>query len=201
MAQSHPFADRWNHNTHHYPRMRSEIEGARRVLDVGCGDATFCRYVVEPGRLVVGLETDRAVLPRSEGGAAFVGGSAESLPFTPGTFDAVTMTMVLHHVDAEQALREAVRVLEPGGRLVLLGYGNLGGPRDLPHELRDVLAHRWHSRGKAPWEPGTAQAPPSQTWAQARSGLRTLLPGCTYRRLPLWRYLVTWRKPPAPGPA
>ena len=194
MTRSHPFADRWNHNSHHYPQMRSEIEGARRVLDVGCGDATLCRYVEEPGRLVVGLETDLAVLPRPEA-AAFVAGSAESLPFGTCTFDAVTMTMVLHHVDTERALREAVRVLEPGGRLVVLGYGSVGGWRDLSHELRDVLAHRWHSRGKTPWEPETAQAPPSQTWAEATRTLRVLLPGCTHRRLPLWRYLVSWRKP------
>lgn len=147
MAHDHPFADRWNHNTHHYPRMRSEIEGARRVLDVGCGDATFCRYV------------------------------------------------------AEQALPEAVRVLGPGGRLVVLGYGRFGGPRDLPHELRDLLAHRVHSRGKDPWEPRTAQQPPSQTWADAARTFHTLLPGSTYRRLPLWRYLVTWRKPSGSVPA
>ena len=139
------------------------------------------------------------VVPPPEAGAAVVGGSAESLPFANGMFDAVTMTMVLHHVDAEQAVREAVRVLEPGGRMVLLGYGSVGGPRDLPHELRDVLAHRWHSRGKALWEPGTAQAPPGQTWARAERSLRTLLPGCGYRRLPLWRYLVTWRKPFGPA--
>lgn len=165
------------------------------MLDVGCGDATFCRYVVEDGRLVVGLEPDLTVLPRPEARTAFVGGSAESLPFANGTFDAVTMTMVLHHVDVEQALREAVRVLEPGGRMMLLGYAGFGGRRDLLDELRDLLAHRWHSRGKASWEPGTAQAPPSQTWAQAENRLRILLPGCGYRRLPLWRYLVTWRKP------
>lgn len=88
------------------------------MLDVGCGEGTFCH---------------------------FVGGSAERLPFAAGSFDALTMTMVLHHVSTERALGEAVRVLTPGGRLVILGYGKYGGRRDALHEVRDVVAHRWHS--------------------------------------------------------
>jgi ubiquinone/menaquinone biosynthesis C-methylase UbiE len=195
---THPFADRWNHNSHHYPLIRHTIEGARKVLDVGCGEGTFCRFAEEPGRVVVGLDADLAVLPAPASSLSFVGGSAESLPFASDAFDAVTMTMVLHHLHLEPALSEVVRVLEPGGRLAVLGYGRFSGWRDAPDELRDVLANRWHSRDKAPWDPETAHAPPSQTWAQAERSLRTLLPGCRYRRLRLWRYLVTWRKPPLP---
>ena len=191
---AHPFAGSWNHNAHYYPLIRSRVRGARTVLDVGCGEGTFCRYLAEPGRAVVGLDPDLHVLP-SDPGDDFVGGSAESLPFASDTFDAVTMTMVLHHVSTERALGEAARVLVPGGRLVVLGYGRYGGPRDAVHEARDLLAHRWHSSGKQPWEPATARQPPDATWAEAERALRRHLPACGYRRLPMWRYLATWRKP------
>lgn len=193
---AHPFADRWNHSTHYFPRMASRIPAsARRVLDVGCGEGTFARYVADAGRLVVGVDTDSAVLPRSSHGERFAVASAESLPFPDETFDAVTMTMVLHHLHVDRALGEAVRVLAPGGVLLILGYGRYGGLRDAAHELRDVLTHRLLSRKMNVWDPPTVRTDPPETWAGVRAATNRLLPGSRYRRLPLWRYLVEFDKP------
>jgi SAM-dependent methyltransferase len=192
----HPFASRWNHNTHWFPLLASRIpDDAVRVLDVGCGEGTFCRFMTRDGREVVGLDPDSSVLPARDEGVRYVVGSAEDLPFEDASFDAVTMTMVLHHVDAARALAEAGRVLAPGGVLLVLGYGRYAGARDLLPELRDVVAHRVLGRGKQPWEPPTAKADPSQTWGEARALLAEELPGSTWRRLPLWRYLAEWHKP------
>ncbi len=192
----HPFADRWNHNTHYFPLLASRIPSAGgRVRDVGCGEGSFCRYIARADRQVVGLDVDAAALPAASSGVGYVLGSAEALPFGDGTFDAVTMTMVLHHVDAGRALAEAGRVLAPGGVLLVLGYGRYGGWRDAPHELRDLLTHRLVARGKVPWEPATAKAEPGRTWAEARADALDALPGSSYRRLAMWRYLVEWTKP------
>lgn len=197
--RDHPFARQWNHNTHYYPLLASRLPPeAGRLLDVGCGDGTFARYVAHDRRPVVGAELDRAVLPTASDGVGYVVTSAETLPFIDGTFSAVTMTMVLHHVDTARALSEATRVLTPGGVLLVLGIGRYGGWRDAWDELRDVVTHRARSRGMQPWEPPTTQARATETWADVRRTTTRLLPGSTYRRLRMWRYLVEWRRPLEP---
>lgn len=107
----------------------------------------------------------------------------------------MTMTMTLHHVQAQQALAEAVRVLAPGGVLRILGYGRYGGWRDAPHELRDLVTHQVVSRRMQLWDPPTAKADPPNTWADTRTVAQEALPGCTNRRLAMWRYLVEWHEP------
>jgi SAM-dependent methyltransferase len=195
----HPFAGQWNHNSHYYPLIRSRIpDSARRVLDVGCGDGTLCGFIRRSGRLVVGVDVDGSVVPASHqatGGPGFALADAQRLCFADGTFDAVTAVMVLHHGDTVAAVHEAVRVLAPGGVLVVLGYADSDGWRDVPYELRDLMAHRIHARRVTAWHPRTAIADPARTWAQERALLGSLLPGSTFRRLPMWRYLVDWCKP------
>jgi SAM-dependent methyltransferase len=59
---------------------------------------------------------------------------AESIPYDDDTFDLVVGHAVLHHIpDLEQALREVVRVLKPGGRFVFAGE---------PTEKGDWVARR-----------------------------------------------------------
>lgn len=106
------------------------------------------------------------------------------------------MTMVLHHVEPERALAEAARVLAPDGVLLALGYGRYGSWTDMPHEVRDLVTHKVVSRRMRPWDPPTLKTDPPLTWGEARVTVNTALPGSTFRRLPMWRYLIEWHKPP-----
>jgi SAM-dependent methyltransferase len=196
MRREHPFAAQWNHNTHYFPRLASLIPSSTpRLLDVGCGDGTFCRFVAREERIVVGVDSDASVLPRSTKSVRYLVGSAVDLPFADGSFAAITMTMVMHHVQPDRALAEAARVLAPGGILLALGYGRFGGWRDLPHEVRDVVTHQVVSRRMQHWDPPTIKADPPSTWAATRATAASSLLGSTYQRLPMWRYLIEWRKP------
>lgn len=102
-----------------------------RVLDVGCGDGVLSVELSRQGAHVTALDADSRMLDAARDRAdsahaniTFIEGNARSLPFADNSFDVVVAVTVLCFVaDAESAVREMVRVLRPGGRLVM---GELG---------------------------------------------------------------------------
>lgn len=137
-----------------------------RVLENGCGVGMYVRQLAPLGGQIVGLEYDfeRAV-EAGLGSTMFAGvqvisAASEDLPFPGAIFDLILSHEVLEHVeDDHQAVCEMVRVLRPGGRLVLFvpnrGYpfethgiywrghyrfGNIPLVNYLPRRLRDRLA-------------------------------------------------------------
>ncbi len=100
------------------------------VLEVGAGTgANFALYPPEVRR-VVAVEPERRLRRFAEleavGAAAditVVLGTAEALPFPDSSFDAVVYSLVLCSVDDQaRALREARRVLRPGGEVRVLEH-------------------------------------------------------------------------------
>jgi ubiquinone/menaquinone biosynthesis C-methylase UbiE len=86
------------------------------LLDIGCGLKPYTRLT--KGRVTHHIGVDH---PGSlHGGSAVdVGSNAYHLPFRDGTFDTVLCSSVLEHLEEpEAALREAARVLAPGGHAV-----------------------------------------------------------------------------------
>jgi SAM-dependent methyltransferase len=95
----------------------------QRVLDLGAGDGGVGEELLDmlPGsaRLVLTDLQPRARAPRER--AAWVCADASRLPFASGTFDAVVLKDVLHHVtDRDAVLAEAFRVVVPGGVCVVV---------------------------------------------------------------------------------
>jgi len=97
------------------------------LVDVGCAHADFEIWARPALAGYTGVEPSSALLPKdlSEGTAFRVlRGQAEKLPCKPGTADLVLLKEVLDHCyDPSGALKEAMRVLRPGG-LVLLTLTN-----------------------------------------------------------------------------
>jgi ubiquinone/menaquinone biosynthesis C-methylase UbiE len=96
------------------------------VLELAVGTGLNLAHYSHDVRLT-GVELSPAMLALAKRRAAVLGrdadlrlGDAEQLDFANGTFDAVVCTYGLCTIpDARQAVREAARVLKPGGRLVL----------------------------------------------------------------------------------
>jgi SAM-dependent methyltransferase len=100
------------------------LAGARRVLDLGCGEGQIARLVAAGGaERVVGVDTSAAQLTeaaRRGGGVAYTRASAGTLPLAGESFDAVVTCLVLEHLpDLDGPLDEVARVLRPGGRFVV----------------------------------------------------------------------------------
>ena len=113
---------------------RANLAAARRVVDVGCGVGHWTRTllpVLAPDATVVGVEPEGAWVAEARRLApprvTIEQGTAEALPFPDGAFDLVTCQTVLIHVrEPRAALVEMLRVLRPGGTLLLAEPSNLG---------------------------------------------------------------------------
>jgi SAM-dependent methyltransferase len=99
-------------------------EGAR-VLEVGCGTGAVTRFLAAwPGvREAIGVDPSpvfvRKARELARGSVRFAVADGLRLPFPDGSFDAVVLHTILCHVrEPDAVLREAVRRLRPGGRLV-----------------------------------------------------------------------------------
>lgn len=106
------------------PLVARHLRRARRVLDVGCGEGQVARRIARLGAEVVGLDPTSSQVSTARdraGGPRYARARGEALPCRSGAFDAVVLCLALEHVDAfEAVICEVARVLEPGGRFVLL---------------------------------------------------------------------------------
>jgi SAM-dependent methyltransferase len=131
------------------------------ILEDGCGVGMYVEHLSPFGRTVVGLEYDfERAAEAGMNSPHIINGAGEFLPLPSATFDLILSHEVLEHVrDDRLAVREMVRLLRPGGRIVLFvpnrGYpfethgiywkgkyhfGNKLFVNYLPRSLRDKLA-------------------------------------------------------------
>ena len=111
--------ERWRATT-----ARAVVAGGDRVLDVCCGTGDLAIAARESGGEVTGLDFSEPMLERARAKAPeieWVSGDALALPFSEGSFDAVTIGFGLRNLeDATRGLAEMRRVLRPGGRVAIL---------------------------------------------------------------------------------
>lgn len=142
---------------------------AAHLLDIGTGTGRMLALFGPRVARAVGIDASRDMLAYARSNLERHGlqncsvrqGDMYQLPWTDGSYDLVTIHMVLHFADRPAAaIAEAARVLKPGGRLAVIDFA--------PHELERLRAEHAHRRL------GFAEAEVAR-WCQA-AGLTPLPP-------------------------
>jgi demethylmenaquinone methyltransferase / 2-methoxy-6-polyprenyl-1,4-benzoquinol methylase len=113
---------------------RIEADVDDTVLDVATGTGAVARELIkQKGCTVVGLDQSPQMLAearrRLPEDVTLIDGTADQLPFTDASFDALTFTYLLRYVpDPAATLRELVRVIRPGATIAGLEFA-------VPHGL------------------------------------------------------------------
>lgn len=115
------------------------------VLDIGCGIGTYVKKLDEVSGRAFGVDIDPTRVRKGNSGTLSVAVS-ERLPFTNASFDMVLLNEVIEHVnDDAETLREACRVLRPGGHLIIYAPNRL-----YPFETHGVYLGKRYVFGNIP---------------------------------------------------
>jgi ubiquinone/menaquinone biosynthesis C-methylase UbiE len=162
-ARARSAAEYFKRNAPQWERIRSlqvpepEVESAvlrllggehlARVLDAGTGTGRMLELLAPHIGEGIGIDSSADMLAIARDNLARAGvkncqvrlGDVYRLPSANGSFVAVVFHQVLHYLDDPlAALREAMRVLKPGGRLLIADFA--------PHELEFLRAEHAHRR-------------------------------------------------------
>ena len=111
-----------------YRRICRELQLAKRLLDIGCGSCKLDQLLADRnGTHVIGVDISNAKFPENKtrsGGIQCRKRNADNLTFLKdGSIDAVVSVYAFHEMNnALKVLKEAHRVLQRGGRLLIVDF-------------------------------------------------------------------------------
>lgn len=191
----------WNHNAAYYDWISRETASCASVLDVGCGDGALSAYLDDGRKTVTGIDPDEGCIQtaqaRSCENAEFLCADFMTCPFDR-TFDAVVFVASLHHMEMPSAVRKAKALLNPGGKLLIVGLAKPSSVLDYIVEALRVFPCAVISRLKHMKTSEEQSIPVSYVFPamnEVRETARELLPGAKLRNGLYYRYLLKWEAP------
>jgi ubiquinone/menaquinone biosynthesis C-methylase UbiE len=101
-----------------------DIRPGMTVVDVGCGRGIYHTLFTRRGAKTIGVDRSIGMAREIEDGCRTVVGDAQALPLPDAICDRAACNHVLYHVpDQKLAMRELLRIVRPGGRIVIATNG------------------------------------------------------------------------------
>jgi|GEM_PF-6302888 len=115
----------------------------KKILEIGCGDGRYLKFLQERGAYVIGLDISDVALSLAKKRGQVIKADARNLPFKSNVFDAVFSFGVVEHFDETQkAINEHQRVTKKDG-IIIISVPNIFSPYN-------ILAALWHIK-KGTW--------------------------------------------------
>jgi len=178
----------------------ADADGAVSALDVGTGNGQLAADLRGALPDVTGVDVDSTVLATAAAryeGITWV--EADVMTYDFGrTFDVVASVATVHHLPSlPDTFRRFADLTSPGGVLVIVGLARATTLRDHLLGAAGVAQHQWYSRTRTFWHHSAPTVwPPPHSYREVRSIASGVLPGARWQQFALWRYALTWQKPP-----
>lgn len=124
-----------------------EFTGAPRLaVDLGCGTGELLKSLSKKAKSLIGVDYSVEMLAKAEKNCTEEGipvdlrlGAIEHLPVADGLADLAVLSLALHHLpDPERGIRDAARILVPGGKLLIADF-----EKHENESLRERFGDRW----------------------------------------------------------
>jgi ubiquinone/menaquinone biosynthesis C-methylase UbiE len=124
------------YHTHISTTIMSELPKGGKLLDIGCGTGLFVERYIESGGNAIGLDISSKMIEKARcrcNACDYAIGTGEKIPFCDNSFDGVSSLLVFSYIkDPETMLKEAYRVLKPGGKIAICTLGKKLLTRGIP---------------------------------------------------------------------
>lgn len=202
----------WNHNGHYHGfLLKSVPSGAKRALEIGCGQGDFSRLLAGRCNHVTALDLSPEMIRRATTRSRefpnidFEIADVLEWDFPADGFDFVVSIATLHHLPTAEILAKMKAALKPGGGLAVLdlfedsligtlSWGSIAVPVGLAFRLLKTGRLREPIEVRRAWD-AHAVHDSYLTLEQVRDLCREILPGAVVRRHLFWRYSIVWKKP------
>lgn len=153
---SKPKTNRGKRRTDIMSKLELELPKDPVYLDIGCNDGSITTQIADAigASWFWGVDVSIPELPGN-----FMVYDGVCLPFDDNTFDVITIFQTLHHADNLELIAEIIRVLSPGGYLIIKEH-NCTSPElrkliELEHLLYEIFENKWTIQmclSKVEWE-------------------------------------------------
>jgi len=137
------FLENWDSEFYaKYSDALCDVQPSSKILDVGCGVGQVVQRLIEFGHEAYGVEISEPNIAKAKEISPLCQlYDGATLPFNDGTFDSAGALNVLEHVEQpETFITELVRVVKPGGRIILSSpnFFRVIGFRDYHPKMRGL---------------------------------------------------------------
>jgi SAM-dependent methyltransferase len=173
-------------------------------LDIGCGFGLFAFKLATRSQQVDALEVEGFVLRQAltrhyAPNIAYQQADFLKASLPKNSYDLIVSIASIHHMDLELALIKIKELLQPSGKLLILGLYREETPLDYLYSMVSVPVNliylNWYqASNRVSAGPPVPTCPAKLSLRQIKSVANHLLPGFHLQRHLFWRYSLSWQK-------